>query len=81
LLQRKGGGGFTKVYTLSPALAAVVGSETMARHDVVKKMWAIIKERNLYVSIDDFSHKDSFCQILRLHVLFAGSQEQTVCHL
>lgn len=39
------------MYNLSPELAAVVGSESMARHEVVKKVWAIIKERNLYVSI------------------------------
>ena len=36
--------------TLSPELAAVVGQDTMARHEVVKKVWSIIKEQNLYVS-------------------------------
>jgi len=25
-----------------------MGSEALPRHEVVKKMWAIIKERNLY---------------------------------
>lgn len=34
--------------TLSKELAALVGQESMARHEVVKKMWAIIKEKNLY---------------------------------
>lgn len=34
--------------TLSPELAALVGQDSMARHEVVKKVWAIIKERNLY---------------------------------
>jgi chromatin remodeling complex protein RSC6 len=29
----------------------VVGQDAMARHEVVKKIWAIIKEKNLYVSI------------------------------
>jgi chromatin remodeling complex protein RSC6 len=29
----------------------VVGADAMARHEVVKKIWAIIKEKNLYVSI------------------------------
>lgn len=47
----KGGGGYTRPITLSPELAAVVGAEEMARHQVVKKVWSIIKERNLYVSI------------------------------
>lgn len=32
---------------MSPQLAEVVGEEKMARGDVVKKMWEIIKERKL----------------------------------
>ncbi|XP_076166804.1 upstream activation factor subunit spp27 homolog Non2 [Ptiloglossa arizonensis] len=44
----KGKGGYTRPITLSPELAAVVGAEQMARHEVVKKVWSIIKERNLY---------------------------------
>lgn len=47
---KRSGGGYTKVCTLSPELAAVVGQDTMARHEVVKKVWSIIKEQNLYVS-------------------------------
>merc|ERR1712142_159802 len=48
-----GGGGrgkksaFTKSFKLSPELADVVGSDVMPRHEVVKKLWAVIKERNL----------------------------------
>ncbi|KAK2583786.1 hypothetical protein KPH14_009689 [Odynerus spinipes] len=42
------GGGYTRAITLSPELAAVVGADQMARHEVVKKVWSIIKERNLY---------------------------------
>ncbi|CAL1686124.1 unnamed protein product [Lasius platythorax] len=42
------GGGYTRAITLSPELAAVVGAEQMAGHEVVKKVWSIIKERNLY---------------------------------
>ncbi|KAK7871517.1 hypothetical protein R5R35_010230 [Gryllus longicercus] len=41
-------GGYTRAYNLSPELAAVVGQDSMARHEVVRKVWAIIKERNLY---------------------------------
>lgn len=40
--------GFTRAYNLSPELAAVMGAEALPRHEVVKKVWAIIKERNLY---------------------------------
>ncbi|XP_059610643.1 uncharacterized protein LOC132257663 [Phlebotomus argentipes] len=42
------GTGFTRAYTLSPELAALMGAEALPRHEVVKKMWAMIKERNLY---------------------------------
>jgi len=46
---KKGGGtGYTKTCKLSTELAAVMGEEAMARHEVVKRMWAIIKEKNLY---------------------------------
>lgn len=44
----KGGKGYTKSMTLSPELAALVGQDSMARHEVVKKVWSIIKERDLY---------------------------------
>jgi len=46
--KRGGGGGYTKACNLSPELAALVGAPQMARHDVVKKVWQIIKEKNLY---------------------------------
>jgi len=45
---KKGGTGYTKVCTLSPELSLVMGEPAMARHEVVKKMWSIIKENNLY---------------------------------
>lgn len=53
LQSRKAGGGrgkksaFTKSFKLSPELADVVGSDVMPRHEVVKKLWAVIKEREL----------------------------------
>ncbi|XP_036337996.1 upstream activation factor subunit spp27 [Rhagoletis pomonella] len=40
--------GFTRAYNLSPELSALMGAESLPRHEVVKKVWAIIKERNLY---------------------------------
>lgn len=45
---KRGGSGYTKTMTLSPELAALVGQDAMARHEVVKKVWSIIKERDLY---------------------------------
>jgi len=45
---KRAGSGYTKTMNLSPELAALVGQNTMARHEVVKKVWSIIKERDLY---------------------------------
>ncbi|XP_053679943.1 nucleolin [Anopheles nili] len=42
------GNGYTRPYTLSADLAALCGAESLPRHEVVKKIWSIIKERNLY---------------------------------
>ncbi|XP_049860732.1 uncharacterized protein LOC126354830 [Schistocerca gregaria] len=46
--KRGGGGGYIKAKSLSPELAALMGQDSMPRHEVVKKIWGIIKERNLY---------------------------------
>ncbi|XP_075161054.1 upstream activation factor subunit spp27 homolog Non2 [Haematobia irritans] len=40
--------GFTRAYNLSPELSSLMGAESLPRHEVVKKVWALIKERNLY---------------------------------
>jgi len=45
---RKPGTGYTKECKLSPELAAVMGQPAMARHEVVKQVWKLIKEKNLY---------------------------------
>lgn len=45
---KRKGNGFTRPYKLSADLAAVVGADELPRHEVVKKVWAIIKSRNLY---------------------------------
>merc|ERR1719186_1364949 len=47
-----GGGkanGYTAPVKLSAELADIVGGEEMPRHEVVKRMWAYIKENNLQV--------------------------------
>lgn len=38
---------FNEPLTLSPELAAIMGESQMPRHAVVKRMWEIVKERNL----------------------------------
>jgi len=40
-------GAFTKSFKLSPELSELMGQDVMQRHMVVKRMWEIIKERNL----------------------------------
>ena len=44
---RKAGPGLNKPYTPSPALAAVVGSESMPRTAVVAKVWDHIRTHGL----------------------------------
>lgn len=47
--KRKGKGtGFTRPYKLSPELGEMMGAKEMPRHEVVKRIWKIIKEKNLY---------------------------------
>lgn len=47
--KRKGKGtGFTRPYKLSPVLSELMGAKELPRHEVVKKIWKIIKEKNLY---------------------------------
>lgn len=47
---KKGKGtGFTRPYKLSPELSSLMGgADELPRHEVVKKVWKIIKEKNLY---------------------------------
>jgi len=47
-VKKRGGTGFTRPLQLSPELASLMGEESLPRHEVVKKVWALIKERNLY---------------------------------
>ena len=44
--------GLTKPMTLSPALATIVGAkkdEKLARSEIVKRLWAYLKAKNLQV--------------------------------
>ncbi|XP_045816372.1 upstream activation factor subunit UAF30-like [Trifolium pratense] len=47
VVKRKGGGGFCKICSLSPQLQEFVGAPEMARTEVVKQLWAYIREKNL----------------------------------
>lgn len=48
-VKKKGKGtGFTRPYKLSPELSELMGEKELPRHEVVKKIWKIIKEKNLY---------------------------------
>ncbi|KAF9415157.1 hypothetical protein HW555_007134 [Spodoptera exigua] len=42
------GSGYTKACKLSPALAELMGESELPRHEVVKRVWAIIKEKQLF---------------------------------
>ncbi|XP_031266925.1 protein TRI1-like, partial [Pistacia vera] len=44
---KKRGGGFNKLCSLSPQLQKFLGVSELARTQVVKKVWAYIKENNL----------------------------------
>jgi upstream activation factor subunit UAF30 len=45
--RRKKSGLATKTYTVSPELAAVVGSKSLTRPQITKKMWDYIKKHDL----------------------------------
>ncbi|GAB6031429.1 hypothetical protein CHUAL_009203 [Chamberlinius hualienensis] len=44
---KRKGVGYTREYTLSGPLAEIVGAKQMPRHEVVKKIWEIVKTRDL----------------------------------
>ncbi|KAJ0963414.1 hypothetical protein J5N97_028536 [Dioscorea zingiberensis] len=44
---KRRGGGFTKLCSLSPQLQTFVGVSELARTEVVKRLWAYIRENNL----------------------------------
>ncbi|XP_065857495.1 uncharacterized protein [Euphorbia lathyris] len=46
-VKKRGGGGFSKLCSLSPELQVVTGGPALARTEVVKRIWAYIQENNL----------------------------------
>ncbi|KAH6788257.1 SWIB complex BAF60b domain-containing protein [Perilla frutescens var. hirtella] len=47
VVKKRGGGGFTKLCSLSPELQQFTGVPELARTEVVKQLWAHIRENNL----------------------------------
>ncbi|KAJ7952917.1 upstream activation factor subunit spp27-like [Quillaja saponaria] len=63
---KKRGGGFCKLCSLSPQLQEFVGVPEMARTEVVKQLWAYIREKNLQ---DANNRRNIICDE-PLHALF-----------
>ncbi|XP_071089428.1 uncharacterized protein [Haliotis cracherodii] len=45
--ERKGTSMYSKPCQLSPELAAVIGQDQLSRHEIVKRMWEVMREREL----------------------------------
>ncbi|CAN1814707.1 Upstream activation factor subunit spp27 [Linum perenne] len=56
--KRGGGGGFTKICSLSPQLQEFLGAPEMARTEVVKQLWCYIREKDLQ---DPSNRKNILC--------------------
>ena len=67
-----------KPMKLSPELAEFMGEESMSRPSVVKKVWAMIKERNLYVSLCNLFFVLSIAYLIDLFV-FIHRTRKTNC--
>ncbi|KAG7594618.1 SWIB/MDM2 domain superfamily [Arabidopsis thaliana x Arabidopsis arenosa] len=63
---KKRGGGFNKICQLSPQLEMFLGTSQLARTEVVKKMWAYIREHDLQ---DPKNRRNILCDE-SLHSLF-----------
>jgi len=46
-VKKRGGGGFAKVCSLSPQLQEFLGEPELPRTEVVKRIWAYIRENSL----------------------------------
>jgi upstream activation factor subunit UAF30 len=64
------GTGFTKPMTLSPELAAVIGSTPLPRTEITKKIWEYIKANNL----QDAANKRNINADAKLKPIFGKPQ-------
>jgi len=80
--------GLTADVKLSPELAAIVGQSVMPRTQVVKKMWAIFKERGLqdpsdkrYILVKDADMKKVFPNVENGRLLGFGLLKHLKAHM
>jgi upstream activation factor subunit UAF30 len=69
--------GFNAPLTASPALADVVGSNPMARTEMIKKIWEYIRKNNL----QDKANKRMINADAKLKVLFGGKGQVSMFDL
>ncbi|GAB4837961.1 hypothetical protein Ancab_027489 [Ancistrocladus abbreviatus] len=65
-VRKRRGGGFTKLCSLSPQLQEFVGVPVLARTEVVRKLWAYIREKEL----QDPQNKRNIKCDKKLHAIF-----------
>ncbi len=66
--KRKANAAFMRPLTLSPELGAVIGSKTIPRPQVVKKLWAYIKKHDL----QDPKNRRNIIADAKLKAVFGG---------
>ena len=74
---RKPNAAFMAALTLSPALAAVVGSKPLPRTQIIKKIWEYIKKNNL----QDSKNRRMINADEKLKVLFDGKKQISMFEL
>jgi upstream activation factor subunit UAF30 len=68
---RKPNAAFMKPMTISPSLAAVIGTSPMPRTEVTKKVWEYIKKHNL----QDPANKRNINADAKLKIIFGGKAQ------
>jgi upstream activation factor subunit UAF30 len=74
---KKPNAAFMKALTLSPALAAVIGSKPVPRTEIIKKIWEYIKKNNL----QDSKNKRMINSDEKLLTLFSGKKQISMFEL
>jgi upstream activation factor subunit UAF30 len=74
---KKPNAAFMKALTLSPTLAAVIGSKPVPRTEIIKKIWEYIKKNNL----QDSKNKRMINTDEKLLALFGGKKQISMFEL
>ncbi len=74
---KKPNAAFMKALTLSPALAAVIGSKPVPRTEIIKKIWDYIKKNKL----QDNKNRRMINADEKLLVLFGGKKQISMFEL